>query len=230
MKAVTLLSGGMDSTTLLYWAMAQTKHVRAMSFNYGQRHRKELIAAKNIANLNGIIHTEIDLHRLGPELAMGGSSLVDYSTPVPEGHYAADNMAITVVPNRNAIMLSIAVGIAVAIGYDTVLFAPHSGDHDIYPDCRTDFVSAFTDAMILANRPHEIMVRAPFVHKSKADIATLGHALHVPFDMTWSCYKGGTMHCGRCGTCVERAEAFAKAGVIDPTLYEDTQYWKAVTK
>ena len=225
---MVLLSGGMDSTTLLYHALELTRHVRAVSFNYGQRHSKELQAAFEITNRVGVVHHKVDLRTLRTELIMSGSSLLDPTIDVPEGHYAADNMAITVVPNRNAIMLSIAFGIAVAIGFDTVMFAPHSGDHEIYPDCRADFVQAFEDAMVLANRPHHVELVTPFIRMTKADIAKRGNQLGVPFDLTWSCYKGGAIHCGRCGTCVERMEAFAIAKVEDPTVYEDTKYWTTV--
>lgn len=228
MRVVTLLSGGLDSTTLLYWLMDQGNRVVALSFDYGQRHKKELQIAAIIAKIHNIHHHIIDLSQLGPILALGGSSLVNSAVDVPEGHYAADNMAQTVVPNRNAIMLSIAFGVAIAYEYPGVAFAPHSGDHEIYPDCRREFIKSFAASMWLANQPHQITLIYPFVDKTKAEIVSLGASLEVPFNLTWSCYKGGAIHCGRCGTCVERAEAFSDAGIEDPTVYEDKDYWKGV--
>src|SRR4029077_8680081 len=212
-KAIALMSGGLDSTTLI-WRFRP--YVKALLIDYGQRHRKELEYARNIcdaydiecktANLTGINH-----------LIHSGSQTGD--EPVPEGHYAEMSMKTTIVPNRNSIMLSVAVGWAAATGCSNVYFAAHAGDHTIYPDCRDDFVQAFNKAMILANAWNPVYVDAPFVSMTKAEIVKLGYKLGVPFEMTWSCYVGGRLHCGKCGTCIERKEAFELAGVKDPTLY-----------
>jgi len=162
----------------------------------------------------------VDLRALGALLP--GSALTDPSVEVPEGHYEAESMKATVVPNRNAIMLSIAFGIAAAEGATGVAAGFHAGDHAIYPDCRPMFVDRFA-AMQLASLDYPISLYTPFLYKSKADIVKEGTLLRVPFGLTWSCYRGGELHCGKCGTCVERREAFQLAGVDDPTEYEVSQ-------
>lgn len=217
MKAVCLLSGGMDSTTLLAATLNEGHDVVALSVCYGQRHVKELAAAAAIARHYEVPHIVVDLgEALKPVLL--GSALTD-NVEVPEGHYAAENMKLTVVPNRNAILLSIAVAAAVSYGAEEVRFGAHAGDHAIYPDCREEFVSPFSQAMQAGNQP-PVRVLGPFLHITKTGIVTLGTALGVPFGLTWSCYKGGERHCGKCGTCVERKEAFELSGVPDPTEYE----------
>jgi 7-cyano-7-deazaguanine synthase len=229
--AVVLLSGGMDSTTALAvarqdWASGE---VLGLSFDYGQRHRtKELYAAAMVASHYNIDHKIVDLTSVTSLL--GGSSLTDPTIEVPDGHYAAESMRITVVPNRNAIMLSIAFGAARAAGATRVFAGMHAGDHAIYPDCRITFTRAFQGAMNAANQDiledplsgasaMPILV-TPFIQKSKQDIVQIGTEFGVPFHLTYSCYKGGPKHCGTCGTCTERREAFALAGVTDPTEYE----------
>jgi len=149
---------------------------------------------------------------------------------VPDGHYAEDSMRLTVVPNRNAIMLTVGFGIAAARGLDAVATAVHGGDHFIYPDCRPGFASAFETMQKAALEGHgDISLFTPFIHRSKADIVTIGAQYATPFADTWSCYKGGETHCGRCGTCVERREAFDIAGIPDPTTYADPDFWRAAT-
>lgn len=213
MNAVTLLSGGLDSTTLAYKLAHEGAELRAVSFDYGQRHARELDSARTIALLLGIPHTVVRL-----ELDLPGSSLTDPDVPVPEGHYADESMRATVVPNRNAMMLSIAFALAIAHRADKVAYAAHAGDHPVYPDCRPAFVTAFQTMQDVASdrRPR---LHAPFIYKSKADIVQIGQELGVPWKETWSCYQGQDVHCGRCGTCVERREAFELAGVPDPTEY-----------
>ena len=149
---------------------------------------------------------------------LAGSALTSSEIEVPEGHYAEDNMKATVVPNRNMILLSVAAGWAISSKYDRIAYAAHSGDHAIYPDCRNEFAEALDGAIRLADW-HEVSLYRPFVDMTKADIVSLGAKLGVPFEKTWSCYKGQDLHCGRCGTCVERREAFYLAGVDDPTTY-----------
>ncbi|HSH80091.1 MAG TPA: 7-cyano-7-deazaguanine synthase QueC [Herpetosiphonaceae bacterium] len=219
-KAIAIVSGGLDSVTLAYVLRSEGYHLHLLSFDYGQRHSKELEFAALCARRLQAEHTVVDLSGLGALLK--GSALTEEGIEVPEGHYAAPNMAITVVPNRNAIMLAIAYGAAVAEQVDVVAAGFHGGDHFIYPDCRPEFVEAF-DAMerraVDGFGKPDLRLYAPFVNIGKHDIVARGARLDVPFHETWSCYKGGERHCGRCGTCVERREGFALARVLDPTEY-----------
>lgn len=220
--AVVIVSGGMDSTVLAYLLSRNSSTVNLLSFDYGQRHRTELDYARRTALALGAPHHVVDLTSLTGLLA--GSALTDESVAVPDGHYTDASMRATVVPNRNAIMLDIAVAQAVSLGADAVVFGAHAGDHPIYPDCRPDFLRAFQTTALLANEGFahpDLQVTAPFIAVSKAEIAGIGAQLGVPFADTWSCYKGGAVHCGTCGTCVERREAFVVAGVPDPTAYAD---------
>lgn len=215
-KIVVTLSGGLDSTVLLYNMLAQGATVRALSIHYGQRHARELKAAEAICKDRGVPHELADLRGIGHLLA--GSSLTS-DIPVPDGHYAQDNMKVTVVPNRNMLFLATAAAWAISSKFDAVAYAAHAGDHTIYPDCREEFVQALDKAVQLADW-HSVRILRPFVAMTKADVVKKGAELGVPFAETWSCYKGGAVHCGRCGTCVERREAFLLAGVADPTAYE----------
>ncbi len=219
-KAIAVVSGGLDSVTLAYLLRAEGYDLHLLSFNYGQRHKKELSYAELCAKRLGAEFSLLDLSSLGSFLK--GSALTD-DIPVPDGHYAAPSMAITVVPNRNAIMLSIAYGIAAAEEAEAVAMGAHSGDHFIYPDCRPEFIRAFEQMQIFAlegfGHP-KLKLHTPFISLGKHQIVQLGHALSVPFADTWSCYKGGEKHCGTCGTCNERKEAFELAHVPDPTVYE----------
>mgnify|MGYP001296771572 CR=1 FL=1 len=216
MKSLVVHSGGMDSTVLLYQLLQAGDEVKALSINYGQRHSRELEAARALCAELGVEHRVADLSGLSDLLA--GSALTSSDIEVPEGHYAEDNMKATVVPNRNMILLSVAAGWAISSKYDRIAYAAHSGDHAIYPDCRNEFAEALDGAIRLADW-HEVSLYRPFVDMTKADIVSLGAKLGVPFEKTWSCYKGQDLHCGRCGTCVERREAFYLAGVEDPTTY-----------
>ncbi len=217
MKTIAIVSGGMDSVTLAYKLAAEGHNIHLLSFNYGQRHKKELDFARMAAYDLGGLWDVVDLSNLTH--LIGGSSLTS-DIPVPDGHYAEETMKITVVPNRNAIMLAIAYGVAVAEQADYVAVGVHAGDHFIYPDCRPEFISLFEQ---MEDRAIEgfgsAKLLAPFVNISKADIVSLGTVVNVPYRKTWSCYKGGDVHCGTCGTCVERKEAFQLAGVEDPTEY-----------
>jgi len=225
MKTLVICSGGLDSVSLAHKVAAEAGLSGLISFDYGQRHRKELDCAAACAARLGVRHDTIDIRPVGAVLS--GSALTD-AVSVPDGHYAEETMRITVVPNRNAIMLAIAFGAAAARGADAVATAVHGGDHFIYPDCRPGFVAAF-DAMQAHALDGYANVRllAPFVNVPKCAIVTEGARHGTPFAETWSCYKGGARHCGRCGTCVERREAFHLAGVADPTEYEDPDYWQA---
>ncbi len=215
------MSGGLDSVTLAYKLKHDGIPLHLVAINYGQRHAREIEAARTCAALLDVPIDVVDLGALGRHLT--GSALTDSDVAVPYGHYAHESMRATVVPNRNAILLSVAYGIAMACGAAHVVTAVHAGDHPIYPDCRPAFITALYRAFRLgaedsSNRPAPVLW-APFVHKTKEDIVRLGASLAVPFALTWSCYEGGWRHCGQCGTCVERKESFFDAGLPDPTGY-----------
>ena len=224
MNTFVICSGGLDSVTLAEKTAQEHTLSGLISFDYGQRHKKELEFARRCAARLDVPHEIIDISHVGALLS--GSALTD-DVDVPDGHYAEESMKITVVPNRNAIMLAIAYGMAASKGGDAVATAVHSGDHFIYPDCRPGFIKAFEAMQNHAlEGVADIKLYAPFVEMSKADIVAEGAKLDLDFAQTWSCYKGEDIHCGRCGTCVERREAFDLAGVEDPTVYEDAEYWK----
>lgn len=218
-KAVVVFSGGLDSTTALYTAIGDGYEAHAVSFDYGQRHRKELDHAARIARGLGITHKLVDI--TGVTELVSNSALTS-EREVPEGHYAEATMKATVVPNRNMIMASIAIGYAVNIGAKAIYLGVHGGDHFIYPDCRPEFVRLLSQIALAANDGFiepDFRIVTPFLNDTKAEIVRVGARLGVPHELTWSCYKGGSRHCGRCGTCVERKEAFALAGIADPTVY-----------
>jgi 7-cyano-7-deazaguanine synthase len=197
-------------------ARNSTQDVKAISFNYGQRHARELEFASVVTGRLGVDHKIVDL--TGLTGLFGDSSLTNRAIAVPEGHYTDISMKSTVVPNRNMILLSIAAAWAISAKYDAVAYGAHAGDHTIYPDCRDEFVESCAKTLKLADW-HPVEIVRPFVNYTKRDIVLRGAGLGVPFEMTWSCYKGGELHCGACGTCVERREAFVQAGVFDPTSY-----------
>ena len=213
---ILILSGGMDSTTMLY--DFQDRIAMAISFDYGANHnRKEIKFAALHCDRLGITHIVIPfdfMHRYFR------SSLLDGAEAIPEGHYEDENMRSTVVPFRNGIMLSVAVGMAESNDLQYVMMANHGGDHTIYPDCRPSFVEAF-DKAAEAGTFNGVRLLSPYVDMTKGDIARRGKELGIDYAETWSCYKGGDVHCGRCGTCIERREAMAEAGIDDPTIYEE---------
>lgn len=214
--SVIIVSGGLDSITLLY-DKAETIAL-AISFDYGQNHgNKELPYAEYHCQKLGIPHITIPLTFMHQYFK---SSLLEGAEAIPEGHYEEENMKSTVVPFRNGIMLAIATGIAESHELKRVYIANHGGDHTIYPDCRPEFIDAM-DKATSAGTFVDVRVEAPYTNISKADIVRRGTALGIDYAKTWSCYKGSEMHCGKCGTCVERKEAFANAGVEDPTEYEN---------
>jgi 7-cyano-7-deazaguanine synthase len=219
LSAVAVVSGGLDSVTLAYFLHARGYDVRLLAFDYGQRHKRELDFARMCARRLESPLEIVDLSGLKPLLK--GSALTD-DVEVPHGHYASPNMATTIVPNRNAIFLACAYAWAVSSSAQLVAAGVHAGDHPVYPDCRPAFIESF-DAMqkvaVEGSGDARLSLFAPFIAMGKHDIVHLGAALGVPFEETWSCYEGGAEHCGRCGTCVERREAFALAGVPDPTAY-----------
>lgn len=210
--AVVILSGGMDSTTLLYDVIRKHSSIYAISFNYDQKHKKELSMAKATCEVLGVPHKICNLQVLN-EVAPSALTRDDWE--VPEGHYAEESMKQTVVPNRNMVMLSIAISYAISLNAPTVYYGAHSGDHDIYPDCRPEFVEAMSKAALLADW-FQVSLQAPYLNMTKGDIAALGKELVVDYSLTWTCYKGQATPCGKCGACVERREAFAFAGAHDP--------------
>jgi 7-cyano-7-deazaguanine synthase len=226
MKVIAVVSGGMDSTTLTYDLKSQGHDVIMLSVDYGQRHRTELDHAARTAAWLGLEHHVADL--TGITQLISRSSLTGHQD-VPDGHYAEDNMRQTVVPNRNSIMLNVAAGFAVTVGADAIATAVHAGDHYIYPDCRPEFTDALQRLLLVANEGFiapDFQMLAPYVDIPKDAICARGEELGVKWEDTWSCYKGGEVHCGACGTCFERREAFDLAGATDPTVYLSTPQYE----
>lgn len=214
-NSAIIVSGGMDSITLLY--DHKDEIALGISFDYGSNHNaREIPFAKMHCERLGIKHITINLDFMHQYFK---SSLLDGAEAIPEGHYADDNMKSTVVPFRNGIMLAIAIGIAESNNLDQVFIANHGGNHTIYPDCRPEFINAI-DAAATAGTYNNVKVIAPYTKITKSDIARIGKRLGIDYAETWSCYKGGEVHCGKCGTCVERKEALAEAGIEDKTIYE----------
>lgn len=216
MKVIVLVSGGMDSVVALHLAHAEHEVVAAVSFNYGSKHNhREIPFARWQVEHLGLSHRVIALPFIGEHFH---SALLGGGAPIPDGHYEEESMKQTVVPFRNGIMLSVAAGLAESFGAKGLVIAAHAGDHAIYPDCREDYMAAQAEAVRLGTYAQVELLR-PFIAFTKAGIAALGSRLGVDFAQTWSCYKGGEIHCGTCGTCVERREAFQLADVPDPTEY-----------
>jgi len=219
MKLVTLCSGGLDSTTLAYHLADQGDEQTLLFINYGQQHLKEHASA---------VLCSLDLGVPLKNVAITGkgifkSALTVPKLEIPRGEYTLENLATTVVPNRNSVMANLAAALCVSLDYDGIAMAMHSGDHAVYPDCTPQFVLALEYLLSIATgRPRRrLVVHAPFVNKSKVDIVTLGAGLGVPFEKTWSCYVGGKWHCGTCSPCAERKKAFVLAEVLDPTRYKE---------
>lgn len=223
MKTILVYSGGMDSTTLLYHLLDLKHEVKAISFNYGQRHSRELEMAKKTCEKLGVEHKIIDINFMR-DIASNSSLTGDIATP--HGHYAAENMKLTVVPNRNMIMYSIAIGWAVNIGYDAIAVGVHAGDFEVYPDCRPVFIQKLKEIAQVANFSL-IDVLAPFLLMTKGDIAKRGIELNVDFSITQTCYEGTEKPCMKCGACSERIGSFANAGVKDP-LYTNDEWKHAI--
>jgi 7-cyano-7-deazaguanine synthase len=219
MKVCTLLSGGMDSVTALYEVLGTHEVVACLSFDYGAKHNAcEIPFAKMHSDRNGILHQIIPLDFIN---TLFKSDLLKSGGTIPDGHYAEASMKQTVVPFRNGIMLAIAAGYAESVDAEGLVIAAHSGDHAIYPDCREPFMQAMGTAMSEGTYARIQLLR-PFIAMDKTGIARRGTELGIDFSETWSCYKGGAIHCGVCGTCVERREAFLLACIPDPTLYQQT--------
>lgn len=215
-QVVVIYSGGMDSYTVLNKAIQEGKTPHALSFNYGQRHKKELDYAARVCQRLGIAHKVVDISAINS--LVGGSALTS-DVEVPEGNYDEPTMQTTVVPNRNMILLSLAVGYAVSLDATKVYYGAHSGDHAIYPDCRPEFVKKMNDVCQIANyTPVEIMT--PYLDVSKTAILQDGLAMGLDYAETWTCYNGREQACGKCGACQERLQAFAENNATDPLPYE----------
>jgi 7-cyano-7-deazaguanine synthase len=215
-KAVVIYSGGMDSFTVLNKAVFEGLEVYALTFDYGQKHVKEVDFARNVCSAMGITHKIIDITAINELIS--GSSLTS-NIEVPEGHYADENMKSTVVPNRNMILLSLAVGYATSIKASKVYFGAHGGDHHVYPDCRPDFVKKMNEVCAVANYDF-VEVVTPYLTSNKTEILRDGLKMKLDYALTWTCYNGREEACGRCGSCVERLEAFEENQAEDPLAYE----------
>jgi 7-cyano-7-deazaguanine synthase len=236
-RAVLIVSGGMDSCVLAHYYAASGFNLHLLSFNYGQKHVRELTYAERyIQHLRerysstlSVQHDVIELP-ISRLLANSDSALINPSVKMPYGHYSDDSMKATVVPYRNPNMLLQAATLAWGEDARVVAYAAHQGDNAQYPDCRREFVEAFNTMLAVSMNSQKLRVESPFMHMTKAQIARLGANLNVPFELTWSCYEGGQegygeKHCGLCGTCYERREAFELAGVPDPTEYAAPAPW-----
>lgn len=225
-NAVVIYSGGLDSYTLLNDVMRRyqpaQERVRALSFDYGQRHKKELMFARFNCQQYGLVHRVVNMSDL--QFVLTGSALTQPDIEMPTGHYQAETMKLTVVPGRNTIMLAIAMGYAQAWAMAAdhqpteVYYGAHRGDHFIYPDCRPSFVSAMSDVFYATDDAHLVGLQAPFLHLSKTQIVRRGLEMELDYARSWTCYEGGERPCGACGACVERAEAFEQNGEVDPLL------------
>ena len=218
MKKITLIySGGSDSFTLLHHALDQGLDVDCITFNYGQKHAKEIDFAKSVCNELNLKHTLIDI---GDSAAIfGSSSLVDESNKIPYGSYKEDSMKSTIVPNRNMIFISYAIAYSIANEISEVWYGAHAGDHFIYPDCRPEFLKSMDVAAGLCD-PSQVSVKGPFINLNKGEIFKIGISLGIDYSKTWTCYEGQELACGKCGSCVERLEAFADNKTTDPLNYK----------
>ena len=216
-----MVSGGIDSSTLCYKAVREGYDVSPLTFIYGQKHKKEVLCSENICHHLGLCPNIVDLSSIS--VLFGASALTDCEVEIPRVPASAgdyETLSTTVVPNRNAIFLSLAVAYSQSIGCDVVFYGAHHSDRGVYPDCRAEFVSAFEEAERLATDNERLTIVAPFVDMDKSGIVKLGSRLGVPFKDTWSCYVGSRAHCGTCSSCRERKRAFIEAEVADPTEYE----------
>ncbi len=228
MRGVLILSGGIDSSTLLYYLLKEGYEVHALTFYYGQKHFKEIEYSKRIVKeakkVGKVEHKVVDISSIHELIAKGA---LTSNEDVPKAFYTEEVQRRTIVPNRNMILLSIAAGYAVKIGAGEVFYAAHKSDYSIYPDCRKEFVKALDTALYLGNLWTPVELRAPFVDMTKAEIVKLGLELKVPYEHTWSCYEGGERPCLSCGTCLERTEAFLLNNAKDPLL-SDEEWERAV--
>lgn len=211
-RAVVLLSGGLDSATTLYLAKKRGFHCSCLSFDYGQRHKRELDSAKKIAKAAGCTYQMLKI-----KLPWGGSSLLDSKTDIPTRGRGIPN---TYVPARNIIFLSFALSFAEAIGARAIFIGANALDFSGYPDCRPEFYRAFNKVIVTGTKKGKaIKIETPLINKSKAEIIKLASCLGVPYELTWSCYRGGKSPCGRCDSCYFRAKGFQEAGLADPLIF-----------
>lgn len=215
-RAVVIYSGGMDSYTVLHRALHEGFEVHALSFHYGQRHSRELEVAEEVCQSLGVAHQVVDIRAI--QSLVGHSALTDPSQPMPRADYAEENMKATVVPNRNMILLSLAIGHAVNLEASICYYGAHGGDHAIYPDCRPEFVARMNAVAAIANYT-PVEIRAPYLHRSKADILAEGVEMGLDYANSWTCYLGEALACGECGSCRERLDAFRALGLRDPLPY-----------
>ena len=217
MKKITLIySGGSDSYTLLQHALNQNFSVDCITFSYGQKHIKEINFAKQNCNENGLKHTLIDIG--DPASIFGSTSLVDVDNKIPHGSYKEESMKSTIVPNRNMIFISYAIAYSIAHDINEVWYGAHAGDHFIYPDCRPEFLASMDTAAGLCD-PSSVSIKAPFINLNKGEIFKIGLGLGIDYSKTWTCYEGQEKACGKCGSCVERLEAFSDNNTLDPLTY-----------
>lgn len=222
MSYLIVLSGGIDSVTALYKILNEhpSALIETVSFDYGSKHNaQEYRAVEVISARLQITNTRIDIGFIND---LFKSDLLSSGGEIPEGHYAASNMERTIVPFRNGIMLSIAAGFAESIGCRTLVIGNHRGDSYVYPDCRHEFIHPMGEAIRYGTQK-QIRLLSPFCYLTKTDIVRIGGDLGIPYELTYSCYKGGDIHCGKCGTCYERREAFRDSGVEDKTVYKEVQ-------
>ena len=213
MKVVHIISGGIDSTTLLYELLLEQHQVECITFNYGQKHKKEIEMAKKTCKKLNVNQKIVNITTLLPLL---NSALTSKQIEIPEGHYKDSTMKLTVVPNRNMIFSSIAIEYAVSLDYDAISLGVHAGDHTIYPDCRPEFIDALQNVANVSNYK-KITILRPYLFLDKIDIVKRGiHLLNVDYSLTWTCYKGKEKPCQKCGSCIERIEAFKKNNTKDP--------------
>jgi 7-cyano-7-deazaguanine synthase len=227
-RTVAIVSGGLDSVVLASYLKASGQQLHLLSIDYGQRHLKEIEFAQHAADALSSQHSVVDLRSI---VNLISSSALTGDIEVPDGAYEEESMRQTVVPNRNMMMLSVASAVAISENADYVAIGVHGGDHFIYPDCRPEFIRSCSDSTLLGMEGVSERFKgivAPFAEHDKAWIVTLGESLGVPWGDTWSCYRGGEIHCGRCGTCVERLEAFSQSGVEDPSRYQDAEFWRTL--
>ncbi len=218
-RVILIASGGLDSTTLMHRLLHEKKEIFALTFDYGQKHSKEINFARKNCEKFDIPHKIISLQELTQAGLFGNSSLTS-DREIPEGNYEDENMMSTVVPNRNMIMLSTALAYAISIGAGEIYYGAHAGDHEIYPDCRPSFVGAMQHVARLCHY-WPIEIKTPYLHVAKGDIVKEGLKLNVDYSMTWTCYKGGKYACGKCGSCIERLEAFKVNDIEDPLIYQE---------
>jgi len=221
MKSVVVFSGGIDSTTLLFKLKNEGHEIYTITFSYGQKHSRELESAKKIASILKFDHKIVDISSLQSLLDSALTNPNIAIPKVPVGAQFYETLKTTVVPNRNAIFLSIAAGYAQSIGANNVFYAAHYSDRGIYPDCRQEFIEAFEKMSRISLENNSLSVQSPFVNMNKSDIVRLGSELGIPYELTWSCYSGDTKHCGTCSACRERKRAFFEAGIKDPTVYRE---------